>query len=547
MSLIKTSISYATDQKFFKIMMILSIFNEIVLTTLESELMIRISDGSIKLLIFFLLSQILSPIIDNFIITPISSQLNTTILKKFNSDNIKRYNRLSYDSKVTKPYSIFEKALSSAQNSLSMMITWGLPNLINLISKIIGVIWTFYQKKLLLYFFIVVLVCGIIYRCFIKELQESYTKLHKKLRKEIQLIHAKIQLEGIPFQYKECSLEHMINMNNDVIEKNALVNEEWEKINTYTSMTINLVSTSIIYIVSNNVSDFLLISIVLRNLSCAIQNSSSFMTQFNRMNNDFENFTDFWKNTTEENEPEKLDINNKLIKVEHVKIERSNYIIKLDKPFNIWKGQKILIEGPTGHGKSSFIKALFGMVPTSNIELSYGQGKNFYHQVADYFQEIKEKMHTSNISISDIFRGEKDIDKIKKYLLLAWSTEEHDRIINSIIKSNESQIENKIHPYFMPINEKLSGGQKSRLLLWNRGYIVDNMKKEIIILDEPCPDVDFDTYIETIKKFFNMYDDKLIIMIGHLCDCKRKEINADKIFDLELLVENGLIKTKRTK
>ena len=148
-------------------------------------------------------------------------------------------------------------------------------------------------------------------------------------------------------------------------------------------------------------------------------------------------------------------------------------------------------------------------------------------------------MPSSKVSIRDYFKGEKDNDKITQYLLYAWSADELDRIKTSILNSNNN--ENSIkdtHIYDLSMNERLSGGQKSRLILWTRGYIVETLQKEIIVLDEPCPDVDFDNYIDNITRFYNKYNYCTIIMIAHLCECKRKAINADKLFNLELWIEN---------
>ena len=128
--------------------------------------------------------------------------------------------------------------------------------------------------------------------------------------------------------------------------------------------------------------------------------------------------------------------------------------------------------------------------------------------------------------------------------------EEYDRIINSLRITQEYKSKdtdflitiNPKHEYDLLINEKLSGGQKSRLILWTRGYNVDILNKEIIILDEPCPDVDFDGYIDNLKRFYNKYKHCTIFLVGHLCDCKRKALAIN--FDTELWIEDGLIKMK---
>jgi ABC-type lipoprotein export system ATPase subunit len=136
-------------------------------------------------------------------------------------------------------------------------------------------------------------------------------------------------------------------------------------------------------------------------------------------------------------------------------------------------------------------------------------------------------MPSSKVTIRDYFRKEKDNEVIKKYLLKGWSEDEHNRIFQSIRNSNKSKDQAvidipAIHDYDLPINEKLSGGQKSRLILWNRGYITDKLLKEIIVLDEPCPDVDHVNYNDNIQRFFEEYENKVKIMVAHPCECKEK-------------------------
>jgi ABC-type bacteriocin/lantibiotic exporter with double-glycine peptidase domain len=301
----------------------------------------------------------------------------------------------------------------------------------------------------------------------------------------------------------------------------------------------------------------MLIIISMNELSAAIQGLSNFITTYQRILCDYNNFKEFWEKDIEfEKDFIKLLIRDNNIVINNIEIIRGdNYVIKKDKSIDklyILPKMKFLIQGPSGHGKSSFLKGIFGLIKTSTVDFSHGTGIQYYHSVSDYFQEIKEKMPSSKVSIRDYFKGEINNDIIKNYLLQAWKQEEYNRIIDSIKESktinNENEddhlinIDEPIDPYDMLINEKLSGGQKSRLILWTRGYNVDTTKKEIIILDEPCPDVDFDSYIDNLKRFYKKYEHCTIFLIGHLCECKRKSLNIN--FDTELWIENGIISIK---
>ena len=271
----------------------------------------------------------------------------------------------------------------------------------------------------------------------------------------------------------------------------------------------------------------------------AINNLTSFTIQYNKIKNDYDSFKDFWEGADFEDEPEKLYPTDDL-KIMNVNVVRNNnFTLKCNETISLAPGQKIYIEGPTGEGKSTFLKALLGQI--SGAKSSTGEMKNYYHYVANYFQEIKEKMPSSKISIRNYFKNADD-NSIEKYLLRVFSYDELDLLKNNLInQKNEDIIDVNLNksPYDMAINEKISGGQKSRLLLTLKGYEADINKKGIIVLDEPCPDVDDDTYINIINLFFENYKHCTIIMCCHLCPCKKSKLKIQ--WDQKYSINKGLI------
>jgi ABC-type Mn2+/Zn2+ transport system ATPase subunit len=551
-NLINSTYSYIKNNKNSKYFIILTIINDFILILLSSYLMIRISNGEKNIIPIFLILQGISPIINNFIIQPLIKKISIDIRKKYEEESYLRYYSISFEDKITRQHQNFDQKLMSSMFALTLNFSWGLPNLINLISSFSSVFLTFLQKGLILQFGLAVSLFCISYKTFIESKQNNFTSADKLFRKIRHKISEKIYLDGISFQYKELTPDYMIKLKN-IISSNEEVNElNWQKIMAFTNFNAEVISIIICYFTMNNTSDFILISMNMTQLSRSIQKLTSFTTQYNKYYNDWETMEEFWKNTTIKEEPSKLylsTIPNNKFEIRDVLIKLGNYNLRLDPnfiDFNICKKSKILLEGPSGHGKSSFIKSLFGLFDNCLIKLNHGEGKNYHHLIADYFQEIKEKMPSSKVSIRDYFKGEKNNDIIKQYLLYAWSSDELDRISTSILNSNNDDINTKdTHIYDLSINERLSGGQKSRLILWTRGYIVETLQKEIIVLDEPCPDVDFDNYIDNITRFYNKYNQCTIIMIAHLCECRRKAINADKLFNLEIWIENGIISKRK--
>ena len=555
-NLINNTYSYIKNNKNSKYFIILTIINDFIIILLSSYIMIKISNGEKNIIPIFLILQGISPIINNFIIQPLIKKISIDIRKKYEEESYLRYYSISFEDKITRQHQNFDQKLMSSMFALTLNFSWGLPNLINLISSFSSVFLTFLQKGLILQFGLAVLLFCISYKTFVESKQNNFTLADKLFRKIRHKISEKIYLDGISFQYKELTPHYMIKLKN-IISSNEEVNElNWQKIMAVTNFNAEVISIIICYFTMNNTSDFILISMNMTQLSRSIQKLTSFTTQYNKYYNDWETMEEFWKNTTVKEEPSKLylsTIPNNKFEITDVLIKLGNYNLRLDPnftDFNICKKSKILLEGPSGHGKSSFIKSLFGLFDNCLIKLNHGEGKNYHHLIADYFQEIKEKMPSSKVSIRDYFKGEKNNDIITQYLLYAWSSDELDRISTSILNSNNDDININInikdtHIYDLSINERLSGGQKSRLILWTRGYIVETLQKEIIVLDEPCPDVDFDNYIDNITRFYNKYKHCTIIMIAHLCECRRKAINADKLFNLEIWIENGIISKRK--
>jgi ABC-type dipeptide/oligopeptide/nickel transport system ATPase subunit len=560
---IKSCLAYSIRDKRFKYFIIITMLNGIAIRLIISELIIRLSssESNFWLLKYYLGILVLSPIIGDFITPPLITNIVSNIQFSFVKDSLERYNRLSFDSKISRSYSSFEQILNPASWALRGLIDWGVPNLVSLMSSLFCVWWTFYNKQMLTELFIVIGFFAIIYKFVIRRIELSYTAIHKKNRKIRHQITARIQLNGIGFQYKEITPEFMIGMHQTIFTNDNMIEMAWSKVSGITNFLSQLSSAIIIWICCKNYSDFMLFAYVLIQFSSSIIQANHFITQFNRLKNDFENFVDFWKGSEEINEPKKLYIESQSqIQIKSVDIKRNDYSIHLNpifRDFSIRQGMKILIEGPSGHGKSSFVKSLFGLVSGSKVDLSFGEGKNYYHQVSDYFQEIKGVMPITKVSIQDIFKGETNFVKIREYLINAWGDEEHQRICDSLLSSSTSDSDDEsteliktrtyitVHPYQVEIKGKLSGGQISRMILWQRGFDADTNSKSIIILDEPIPDVDFSNYIDNLQRFYTKYQHKLIIMIGHLCECKRIALNADQFFDMELWIENGLINRRR--
>jgi ABC-type multidrug transport system fused ATPase/permease subunit len=522
-----------------------------VLSLYKTNMMIYVTNGDFSYVSRIIFLTMIMTVLNSGVISYTKTLLGNFIQNRFMEDAFNQYDRISFDDKRKYPWSTFYGKVKPARDSIMMMIFWGSSQIIYLVVAFLGAILTFYQKGVLnILIFFLGLYCGFQY-LIVGPYQDRFKKENEKLRNSKDKKDELISLQGIPFQYKEIQAYIMTSLFKERSLDNLKIEIFWMKIMGTTNIVSNLMNCLILYLISTDSMTFVLFFYTMGQLTSAVDNLTTFITAFKQEKEKFDDYTTIWKDTTQQNEPERAHLTSYPagITVENAVITIGNdKNVVLESPFTIEYGTKMLIEGPSGHGKTSFIRGLFGLLERATVKFSEKEGKNFYHLVADYFQEIKERMPTSKVSLRDHFKCEISNETIYRYLKLAWGTETErilDNIRESFTKKSSYDVENSLDVFDMPIDEKLSGGEKSRLLLWTRGYVADHMNKEIIILDEPCPDVDFNSYIEQMRAFFGCYDNRTIIMIAHLCHCKRKALDADTLFNLEFWVEDGVIQQKQ--
>lgn len=531
---------------------VLAVFNSGVLTLFESYLILKISLGEFKIFKFYLITKLISPLIDFLAMYPLSALLTNKLSTTFIMKHLEKYYDISFESKSEKSFYKFNDAMDGGKNTIVTIITWGLGTVINLSSSFISLSLMVYSKSLIKEYLAVIIAFGLFNYYVLGKLRVRFSKYVKKEQEKRRNARELIQLRGVSFQYREDSVEDMFSLYDIIETTNYNSANSWNKIGCISKLFLSFVSFLYMFYTIHDVSTFLLISMAIKNLTDSLDAFNQFHTAYERVKIDYISFIDMYKDTINAPVPKRTDVGSTRIHIKKIDVLRGTYRLQMDPSFDnfiLEAGKKFLIYGRTGDGKSTLLKAIFGLVNKAKVEMisSTGepvQGDSLYRTVADYYQEIKERMPTSLITLRNFFKNESDNDVIKQYLLYAWGCEEHDRIIASI-KSKNQDVGNDVHPYDMYIRETLSGGQKNRLILWRIAYNVDQNNLDIIILDEPINDVDFDKYIQQLKAFFTRYTDKIIFMVAHLCNCKRTALNADTMFNMEIYVNNGLISLKR--
>ena len=177
-----------------------------------------------------------------------------------------------------------------------------------------------------------------------------------------------------------------------------------------------------------------------------------------------------------------------------------NEVIK-NLSFQISKGDKAVITGESGRGKSTILNTLLGFVPISKGEISFFDKKLTAKNISEIRSRIawlpqETALHFD--SINDIIYS---LFSLKINKPNTPSKTEIDQIFNQL----------NILPNLLDKEiDEISGGQKQRILL--AGALL--LKKDILIIDEPTSDLD-EKNKKLITDFILSLKDLTVIAVSH--------------------------------
>ncbi len=217
----------------------------------------------------------------------------------------------------------------------------------------------------------------------------------------------------------------------------------------------------------------------------------------------------------------------KLIKVEHAyKIYKNGTTAIADLSVTIDKGEFVFVIGPTGSGKSTFIKMLYREEkPTKGSVIVGG---------IDVAKLRNSKVYKLRRKLGVVFQDYKLLPKLTVYENVAFALENlglpNSEIRPKVLKAIES-VGLKEKTRNLP--NELSGGEQQRVAIARA--IVNDPK--LLICDEPTGNLDADTSAEimNILERINQESETTIIMATH----DRDIVNRMK--KRVLVIENGVL------
>lgn len=211
------------------------------------------------------------------------------------------------------------------------------------------------------------------------------------------------------------------------------------------------------------------------------------------------------------------------IVVNNLCFKYSNKLLLDNVSFNIKNGQKVLLIGNSGTGKSTLLKILFKYynVKRNNISVNNNDINDYtVFDIRNNVTYISQNELLFNDTIRNNIILDRDINE-SKFLEVVKLSCVNDIINDDLLGYNRMVEENGIN---------LSGGQRQRIIL-ARALLRDS---KIILIDEGLNELDINMERKILKNIFYKYKNTTIIIVSH-------RLNNLDLFDKVLRLDNGRI------
>jgi len=344
-----------------------------------------------------------------------------------------------------------------------------------------------------------------------------------KLIKETDLTKKYFQYENIIRNYIINSKNFLINdeFNKDYLTNNfnqyEKLNKQIAELNNKLDMNVNIAMFAFIMIViwlkinELNHYDFFYYFLIIYDIefiSDKVQEYYKGKVSYNKMHERLNYLTSF-KPVDKKTNPN-IKVNNIIIN----KIVNNTPKLKTTEPIIIEPNDHILIDGESGSGKTSLLYILKGILKPDILD-------------------IKPNIDLINTQTYLTLPNHKSLYSDYLYNIITnYDKKPNIELINFALQS--AKLNNKFNNNQFVNIEKLSGGERIRLLISRIIYVVKTRQYNILLFDEIDENLNDELAQEIYINLKNVFNDKIIIYITH--NDKVKEL-----FKKKFIVKKGII------
>jgi len=518
--LIPTAWRLVRKEQLFTTFVICTIFN-IAIMILPSYIKSLIGSDVTNMCYYVVAIELLSLIVEK-IDGVITERLLNSVEKQFNTESWDKYDKLSWSSKNKRPVEQFNAIKNQGCWPVIQLISNGLSTISSFVSSFIGCCLILIKNDGLTLMLSIIVVNIFSYCVVTKKLQSYLNNARKESAQIFKRNNDKKQLLLPLFQQNRKSVNDISMLENQIVDGWAKSNIIWNNISIITIFTNRLALIWFLFQTDMTSVKFLLLYSASTSMNSSIVRLMSFLNNYTEMQTKFDTFDKNLDGLELMVPTIQYDLPYGGLVVENIDYLNEKFRIR-GPGFSIKTGTDTLIKGGSGFGKTTLLRLLSGSLKVSqpifaNTKLN---PINFLSKFAVLFQGISSKLPTSTITIREIFEDEpcdKTLDYYIKFVEL-------DGWVNNLSPVSSSNSFVTGSNYDVEINERISGGQKSRLALAYQLYLLIKNRNEVFFPDELLQDLDPEQAYHIVKKilteFKELYFEKIgkeltIVMISHL-------------------------------
>jgi energy-coupling factor transporter ATP-binding protein EcfA2 len=452
-SLLKTFNSLLFGNESWHLFFVFSIISSLLMF---APFMIKsgIKDGHTDWIKYYVIIEFVSIYFD-FVYHKLINKISTNICIKFKTSCYERYQRLTYTSREEFPSVDLKAKIQGATNSISMIFTWGISTVINLIISMIGCSYIFITSGTLYIGVFIVVMNVVSYMLYTKKLQADYTATQQITREEDNNIRCTVSLMLPMFSNGFKTVKDIMTIDEQLYRNQLLTSSKWAKITGFVTLVNKFGLIMFIYQSFDSAAEFFLVLSVFERFNQGIGSFMRFMNQYTGLENTFFSFVDAWDGLEEEDDVTKQDLPNPLI-INSLNVPVKDGDLTTDNPVVIPGGNNILLTGKSGDGKTRLIKSLLGQI--IGATMNGVSPREITDKIVTLPQNVKETIPTSKITVRQIFDNEKDDELIRRCFINAECADWLDNLgkqrknKNKKTKHRESSLDGIIQPFYEVFN-----------------------------------------------------------------------------------------------